>query len=100
MEFSPDGNYLFCTDAGINAVLVFAVDKETGLLTLICNNRIGGEFPKSIAVFPDGKNFMCLNHDSNSIGIFSMNYEGKYFLMHGKPVEVETPNCVYIHKLT
>ena len=42
---------------------------------------------------------MCLNHDNNSIGIFSMNYDGNYFLMHGKPVEVETPNCVYIHKL-
>lgn len=99
MEFSPDGNYLFCTDAGINAALVFAVDKQTGMLTLVCNNRIGGEFPKAIAVFPDGKHFMCLNHDDNTIGIFSMNYEGKYFLMHGKPVEVETPNCVYIHKL-
>lgn len=99
MEFSPDGNYLFCTDAGINAALVFHVDKETGLLELVCNNRIGGEFPKAIAVFPDGKHFMCLNHDDNTIGIFSMNYEGKYFLMHGKPVEVETPNCVYIHKL-
>ena len=99
MEFSPDGRYLFCTDAGINAVLIFEVDKQTGKLSLVCNNRIGGEFPKAIAVFPDGKHFMCLNHDSNSIGIFSMNYEGNYFLMHGKPVEVETPNCVYIHKL-
>lgn len=99
MEFSADGRYLFCTDAGINAVLIYEVNIETGELTLLCNNRIGGEFPKAIAVFPDGKHFMCLNHDDNTIGIFSMNYEGKYFLMHGKPVEVETPNCVYIHKL-
>lgn len=99
MEFSPDGNYLFCSDAGINSVLVFAVDSETGMLTQLCNSRIGGEFPKALAVFPDGKHFMCMNHDDNSIGIFSMNYEDGYFLMHGKPVSVETPNCVYIHKL-
>ena len=99
MEFSPDGRYLFCTDAGINAVLVFGVDQETGKLTLVCNSRISGEFPKAVAVFPGGRYFMCLNHDNNAIGVFSMNYEGKYFLMHGKPVKVETPNCVYIHKL-
>ncbi len=99
MEFSPDGNYLFCTDAGINATLVFAVNKETGLLELVCNSRIGGEFPKAVAVFPDGRHFICMNHDDNSIGVFSMNYEGKYFLMHGKPIQVETPNCVCIHKL-
>lgn len=99
MELSPDGNYLFCSDAGINAVIVFRVDRETGMLDLVCNSRIGGEFPKALAVFPDGKHFMCMNHDDNTIGIFSMNYEGGYFLMHGKPIEVETPNCVYIHKL-
>lgn len=99
MEISPDGRYLFCTDAGINAALIFEIDAETGLLTLVCNSRIGGEFPKALAVFPDGKHFMCLNHDNDSIGIFSVNYEGKYFLMDGKPVDVETPNCVYIHKL-
>ncbi len=99
MEFSPDGKYLFCTDAGINATIIFEVDQETGMLSLVCNSRISGEFPKAIAVFPDGRHFMCLNHDSDSIGIFSVNYEQKYFLMHGKPAKVETPNCVYIHKL-
>ena len=99
MEFSPDYRYLFCTDAGINSALIFEVDPATGLLTLLCNTRIGGEFPKSVAVFPDGRHFMCLNHDNDTIGIFTINYEGKYFLMHGKPIEVETPNCVYIHKI-
>lgn len=99
MEVSPDGRYLFCSDAGINAVSVYEIDQDNGLLTLLCNSRISGEFPKAVAVFPDGRHFMCLNHDNNTIGIFSMNYEGKYFLMHGKPVKVETPNCVYIHKL-
>lgn len=99
MTFSPDGRHLYCTDAGINATLIFAVDKESGLLSLVCNSRIGGEFPKAVAVFPNDKYFLCLNHDDNSIGIFSMNYEGKYFLMHGAPIKVETPNSICIHKL-
>lgn len=99
IEFSADGKYLFCTDAGINAVLIFEVDQVSGLLTLVCNSRIGGEFPKAIGIFPDGRHFACMNHDNDSIGIFSVNYEKKYFLMHGKPIDVKTPNCVYIHKL-
>jgi len=99
MEFSPDGNYLFCTDAGINSALIFRINQETGELSLMCNNRVSGEFPKAVAVFPDGKHFMSLNHDNDSIGIFSINYEDGYFLMHGRPIDVETPNCVFIHKL-
>lgn len=99
MEFSKDGHYLFCTDAGINSALIFEVNKETGELSLVCNSRIGGEFPKAVAVFPDGRHFACTNHDNDTICIFSVNYEKKYFLMHGKPISVETPNCMFIHEL-
>lgn len=99
IEITEDGNYLFCSNAGVNTVVIYQIDKKTGMLEEICDSKISGNYPKSIAVFPDDKHFVSLNHDTNQITIFAMNYEKKYFLMEGKPISIDQPNCIYIHKL-
>ena len=99
MEVSRDGNYLFCTNAGVNSVAIYRIDEITGMLELICNEKISGDYPKMLGIFPDGRHLMSLNHETNEITTFEINYEKKYILMKGKPVKVDKPNCVYIHKL-
>lgn len=99
IEFSEDGNYLFCSNAGIDSAIVYEVNKMDGTLTEICNEPISGDYPKALAVFPDGKHFMTLNHETNQICTFGLDLENKYFLMEGKPLKVETPNSIYVHKL-
>lgn len=99
IEFSPNGNYLFVSNAGINTVTVFQTDLETGRLTEVCSNKISGDYPKTLAVMPDGKHFVTLNHQMDEICTFNMNYEKKYFLMDRKPISIEQPNCIYVHRL-
>lgn len=99
MEFSRDGKYLYCSNSGVNSMVIYERDSETGMLKNICNTRVSGEFPKALAVFPDNRHYMCLNHESNEIRTFAMCYEKGYSLMEGKPMKVHRPNCVYIHKL-
>lgn len=99
MELSEDGKYLFCSNAGTNTVIIYQVNEETGLLTEMCNSAISGDYPKTLGVFPDGRHFVSLNHDTNSITVFTVDYENQYFLMEKKPIEIETPNCIHIHKL-
>lgn len=60
---------------------------------------ISGEFPKDIALFPDGKHIAVANHESNSITTFTIDYEKKLLIMKGKPMKVETPNCIKIIKV-
>ncbi len=99
MEVSPDGNYLFCSNAGVNSAVIYEIDQETGMLTLVCNEKISGDYPKMIGIFPDGRHFMSLNHETNEITTFKIDYDKKYIVMMGKPIPVDKPNCVYIHKL-
>lgn len=99
MEFSFDGRYLYCSNAGTDEMVIFERDVESGVLTLLCITKVSGDFPKALAIFPDGRHFMSLNHESNQISTFTMDYEKKYALMHGKPQKVYKPNCVCIHKL-
>lgn len=99
MEISEDGAYLFCSNAGANTVVIYAVDKENGTLEMVCASKISGDYPKTLAVFPDNKHFVSLNHDTNSITTFHVDYEKSCFLMQGKPISIDQPNCIHIHKL-
>ena len=58
IEFSPDGNHLFVTNAGINTVIIYDVDKETGVLTPLFHCKTSGDYPKAVAVMPDNKHFI------------------------------------------
>lgn len=99
MERSPDGEYLFVSNVGINDVVIYHIDQETGMLTKMSETRISGDYPKAVAVFPDGQHFASLNHDSNEIRTFKISEDKSYCLMDAPPVKVETPNCMYIHRL-
>ena len=94
MTMSPDGKYLFTSTAGDDSVAMFAINPDDGTLTKEFALPISGEYPKDIALFPDGKHLAVVNHESNSITTFAIDYEKKLIVMKGKPMKVETPNCI------
>ena len=99
MTFAPDGKYLFTSTAGDDTVAMFKVDQKTGFLTKKFALPISGEYPKDIAMFPDGKHIACVNHESNSITTFAVDYEKNILVMKGRPMKVDTPNCILITKM-
>ncbi|MFP3153093.1 lactonase family protein [Lachnospiraceae bacterium ZAX-1] len=99
MEFSQDGKYLYCSNAGADTVIIFEVNQTTGELTEFCSSDISGDYPKTIGIFPDGRHFVSLNHDTNQMTVFVVDLEKKCYLMKGRPIEIDRPNCIYIHKV-
>lgn len=99
MKFTNSGDYLMCSNAGDNSVCAFKVDKTTGMLTREFVLPISGEYPKDIDLFPDDKHLFSLNHESNTITFFSVDYEKKIIVMNGKSIPIETPNCVVVKQL-
>lgn len=69
------------------------------MLEEVCILPISGDYPKDIDVFPDEKTLVVLNHESNEIRFFTIDYEKGLLIMKGKPVKVETPNCILISKV-
>jgi 6-phosphogluconolactonase len=41
-----------------------------------------------------------LNHESNTITLFKVDYEKGVLIMNGKPIQIDTPNCVLIAKVS
>lgn len=99
ITISPDGQYLFTSTAGDNSVAMFTINQEDGTLVKDFALPISGEYPKDIALFPDGKHIAVVNHESNSITTFTIDYENKVLVMKGRPMKVETPNCILITKV-
>ena len=98
MCLSPDHHYLFTSTAGDNTVAMFHIDPETGCLEKKFALPISGEYPKDIAMFPDGKHIAVANHESNTITTFTVDYEKNVLVQKGRPMKVETPNCILITK--
>ncbi len=99
LRISPSGKYLYCSTAGDNSAGVFKIDPDTGKLEQICILPVSGKYPKDVAVFPDEQTMVVLNHESNDIRFFHLDYEKKIFVQHGKPINIDTPNCILISKV-
>lgn len=96
LAMSHDGKHLFCTTAGIDTVTMFERDEETGLLDRKFFLPVSGEYPKDLVLFPDDKHLAVANHASNTVTVFTIDYEKNIIVMNGKPLKVETPNSIHI----
>ena len=99
MKFSYDTKYLFCSNAGDNSVGCFEVNSETGELTKKFVLPISGTYPKDIAIFPDNKHLVSLNHESNTMTFFTVDLEKNIIVMNGREMKVDKGNTVTILKL-
>lgn len=98
-SFSLDYNYLLSSIAGDNSVIVFDVDKKTGLLKKNFLLPISGEYPKDAEFFPDNKFLVSLNHESNTMTFFHIDLEHGTMIMNGPAMKVNMPNCIVFHRL-
>ena len=98
MKISPSGKYLYASTAGENTAAVFEIDQETGMLKRLCCLPISGDYPKDIDVLPGENTMVVLNHETNDIRFFTIDYEKGLLVMKGRPIKVETPNCILISR--
>lgn len=99
MTFSINGNHLFCTNAGDDTLTIYNIDKSTGLLTMSSSLPISGEYPKDVCIFPDCNHVISVNHDSNSLTTFTVDYKNGHIIMNGKEQHIVQPNNMIIKKL-
>ena len=99
LRFSSDCKYLFCSNAGDNSVAFFKRNEEDGTLEKMSVLPISGDYPKQICVFPDDKHLASMNHETNEITFFNIDYDNGIIVQHGAPMKVETPNVAVIAKI-
>ena len=99
LRFSSDDHYVFCSNAGDNSLAMYERDMENGLLYNKFILPVSGDYPKELAVFPDDKHIVSVNHDSGTLTFFTLNYEKSIMVMCGLPIKIDNPNCCRILEL-
>ena len=99
LRLSEDEKHVFCSNAGDDTITVYSRDPETGLLEMLCSLPVSGEYPKDVAIFPDGKHVASINHETGSITFFRVDYEKGLLVMCANPVFVDEPNCCAVVKV-
>ncbi|MCR4673545.1 MAG: lactonase family protein [Lachnospiraceae bacterium] len=99
MALTQDEKYVYVSIDGLNEVCILKRSAKTGKLTVEQSVPVSGDFPKSMAILPDDKHYVVLNHDTDEIRVFESHHDKKYSLMNAAPVKVGKPNCIKLHKL-
>ena len=70
IHITPDGAYLYGSNRGHNSLIIYRIDKASGLLEYVGCRSCGGEIPRNFAIDPTGKYLLCANQNSDDIVVF------------------------------
>ena len=93
-QYYVDGKFIFCSNAGDNSVGVFEINYDNGELKKRFVLPISGDYPKDIAVFPDNKHLISLNHQSGTMTFFNVDLEKNIIVMNGPEMKVKEGNTI------
>lgn len=89
----PSGKYLYGSNRGHNSLAAYAVDAETGKLTLLEVPSVGGKVPRNFNVDPTGKYVLVGNQDDDTISLLAVQPDGKLKLLRND-VPAPMPVCI------
>jgi 6-phosphogluconolactonase len=93
---SPDDRFIYVSNRGHNSVAVFAVDQDSGKLTLVDRTPCGGKFPRNLALTPSARHLFAANQKSGRVTILERDAESGRLTDTGATIEIGTPMCVKI----
>jgi len=99
LKISADDRYLFATNSGNNSVAVYEIQQDTKVMECLCILPISGDYPRDILLMPDGENIVCVNQESDTLTCFTAQYDKRYIVMNGKPVDIYSPTSIQLKKL-
>lgn len=68
LHLSADGRFLYVSNRGTaNQIVVFAIGKQDGQLSLLQRRSVEGDHPREFAIDPTGKYLLVANQKSNQI---------------------------------
>ena len=90
----PNGKFLYGSNRGHNSIVIFAIDQQTGRLTLVGHESTKGEIPRNFGIDPTGKILLAANQKTNNIFSFHIDPGTGKLKATGHSIDVGAPVCV------
>ncbi|MCB0372482.1 MAG: lactonase family protein [Muricauda sp.] len=75
IHLSPDGKFLYGSNRGENTIVVFAVDENSGKLSVVGRESVRGDWPRNFTLDPTGGYLLVANQRSENIVVFKRDAE-------------------------
>jgi 6-phosphogluconolactonase len=90
----PGGSFVYGSNRGHDSIVGFAIDQQSGKLTLIGWTPSGGSFPRSFNIDPSGSLLLAANQNSDNIVPFRINQRTGRLSATRQVTATPTPVCV------
>ena len=94
VEAHPSGRFLYGSNRGHDSIAVFAVDNESGRLTLVEVEPSGGKTPRNFGIDPTGAFLLAAGQSSGNVALFKINAETGALTPTGSSIDVPRAVCV------
>ncbi|MDF2959676.1 MAG: hypothetical protein K0S39_1411 [Paenibacillus sp.] len=94
VQISPCGTYLYGSNRGHDSIVVFLIDQESGMLSLVEHTSTLGSHPRHFSLTPSGRYLFAANKDSDSVQLFKVDQESGKLTSTGQSITLSQPTCV------
>ena len=95
IHISPDGRFLYASNRlETNDIIIYAINQETGELTLVEHVPSYGKNPRDFAIDPSGNFLVAANQDSDSIFVYKIDKATGKINRTGVNIQIGNPVCL------
>jgi len=94
VHVSPSGEFLYGSNRGHNSIVVFAIDQQTGKLTLVEHVSTEGNWPRNFTIDPTGGFLLVANQRSDNVVVFSIDPSTGRLKPTGVNEQIPSPVCL------
>lgn len=98
IQISPSGKFLYGSNRGHDSVAVFAVDAETGKLSLVQIQPSGGKIPRFVTLDPSGEWLLAANQDSDNVVVLRVDAQTGRLTQTPEQITLGRPVCAVFVK--
>ena len=94
---APSGRFVYASNRGHDSLAIYAVDAETGQLTLVGHESSQGVGPRAFTIDPSGALLLVANQDSDTVVTFWVDQASGALRATGCVAAVPTPVCLQLY---
>lgn len=94
IQIDTEGRTLYVANRGHDSITAYAIDKKTGTLTWLQNQKCGGHWPRFFNIDPSGRWMIVANERSGSLTVLAVDRASGRLGAPQAPVAIPAPACV------
>ncbi len=97
LQISPDGKFVYASNRGLNNIVIFEIDPNTGKMEYVGSESSGGEHPRTFAMDLLGDYLFVTNMLTDNLVLLKRDKDSGLLTLSG--IEVNVPAAVAVKQL-